>query len=352
LGLSVRLDTPLPAFALRIDERVDHGVVAVVGPSGAGKSSVLEMIAGLRRAASGAVVNDGEAWLDTDRGINRPPQTRRVGYLFQDLALFPHLSALENVAWGVPGSRRQRRARAMELLERFGTGALSARRADRLSGGERRRVALARALGRDPQVLLLDEPLGGLDAASRRTAIDELGTAVDAVSGPTLLVTHDFADAVDLADEVAVMEQGRIVQRGTPYELGASPASRFVASLVGANTVTGHAARRPDGLTAVRLSSGTELVSADPGAGEVVASIFPADIALAREGPGGSALNAVAATVTGVATLGPRTRVGLRVPEALIAEITTVSARRLDLRVGGPVTAVWKATATVLVAAG
>lgn len=350
MGLSVRLDTPLPAFALRIDERVDHGVLALVGPSGAGKSSVLEMIAGLRRPASGAVVNDGEAWLDTERGINRPPQARRVGYLFQDLALFPHLSALENVAWGVPGPRRERRARATELLERFSAGALSTRRADRLSGGERRRVALARALGRDPDVLLLDEPLGGLDATNRRAAIDELRVALAAVSGPTMLVTHDFSDAADLADEVAVLERGRIVQRGTPHEMGASPASRFVASLVGANTITGHAARRPDGLTSVRLSSGAQLVSADPATGEVVATIFPADIALARERPGGSALNAVAATVTGVATLGPRTRVGLRVPESLIAEITTVSAERLGLSAGEPVTAVWKATATVLVA--
>jgi molybdate transport system ATP-binding protein len=350
LGLSVRLDTPLPAFALRIDERIERGVLALVGPSGAGKSSVLEMIAGLRRPTSGVVVHDDEAWLDTARRINRPPQSRRVGYVFQDLALFPHLSAQDNVAWGIPGPRKERHIRARELLRRFGAEDLARRRADQLSGGERRRVALARALGRDPEVLLLDEPLGGLDATSRRAAIDELRVAIDAVPGPTLLVTHDFGDAADLADHVAVIEKGRIVQRGTPHELGASPASRFVASLVGANTLSGQATARGDGLTSVRLESGTEVVSADHASGRVVATVFPADITLTADEGDGSALNAITAIITGVATLGPRTRVRLEVPEPLIAEITTVSAERLGLMAGRAVIANWKATATTLVA--
>ena len=350
MGLSVRLDTPLPQFRLRVDLEIGPGVLALVGPSGAGKSSVLEMIAGLRRPESGVVVSDGRSWLDTARGIARPPEARRVGYVFQDLALFPHLSALENVAWGISGPRRARREEARALLERFDAAALAGRRARDLSGGERRRVALARAIGRRPEILLLDEPLAGLDADGRRGAIEQLRVAIEQTPGPTVLVTHDYPDAADLADEVAVIQDGTVVQRGTPRDIGAAPASRFVAALVGANTLHGAACARADGLTSVRLEGGALLISADRAAGDVVATIFPADVILGDDGAG-SSMNRVSATVESVAVAGPRARVVLSLPERMVAEVTTVSAERLGLAPGVRTTAAWKATAMRLVAA-
>jgi ABC-type sulfate/molybdate transport systems ATPase subunit len=350
MALSVRLDTPLPAFALRIDEHVSGGVLALVGPSGAGKTTVLEIIAGLRRPRAGSVISDGVVWLDTASAVELAPQRRRVGYVFQDLALFPNLSARDNVAWGIPLPRDERRRRAMELLERFGAGHTARRRARELSGGERRRVALARALGSDPRVLLLDEPLEGLDAESRRTAITELRIAADAIHGPTIIVTHDLADAAELADRVVVLDRGRIVQRGSPRELGASPSSPFVARLVGANTLRGRARPAGGGLTAIRLAGGAEILSAHPAKGDVVASVFPSDIRLARVRPDEPRLNAISAGVEAVSTLGPRTKVRLALPEAMVAEVDTAAADRLGLERGDAVVALWDPAATVVVA--
>ena len=204
--------------------------LALAGPSGAGKTSVLRIATGLLRPSRGRVACGDRTWLDTDRGVDVPPEQRRCGYVFQDYALFPAMTALQNVAFPLRGDRR----RAHELLDRFGIARLADARPATLSGGEKQRVALARALARRPDALLLDEPLSALDARTRASAARTLREILDEVDVPALLVTHDFAEAAELGDRVGVVDAGRIVQEGTATELAARPATSFVADFTGA----------------------------------------------------------------------------------------------------------------------
>jgi molybdate transport system ATP-binding protein len=205
--------------------------LALAGPSGAGKTSVLRTVAGLLRPRAGRVICGGDVWLDTARGIDVPPERRRCGYLFQEYALFGHLSAWRNVAYALHETPRgEREDRARELLDRFGLAARADARPATLSGGERQRVALARALARRPAALLLDEPLSALDARTRAAAARELAGVIRDAGVPVLLVTHDFAEAALLGDRVAVMDGGRVLQDGSASALAAAPASAFVAS--------------------------------------------------------------------------------------------------------------------------
>jgi molybdate transport system ATP-binding protein len=318
--------------------------LAVAGPSGAGKTTLLRRIAGLA-AARGTITCDDRTWLDSGRGTNVPPEERRVGFVFQDYALFPHMTALANVQFGAGRSDG-----AAALLERLGIDATTAaRKPPSLSGGERQRVALARALARDPAALLLDEPLAALDRRTRARAARELKAILDDVAVPTVLVTHDFDEAAVLGDEVAVLDEGRIVQQGPASQLAAQPASAFVADLTGAVVLTGLARRGPSGLTHVTLDGGGSLYSVDEIEGPVGVSVHPWDIALADSEPSGSTNNHLRARVETVTTIGNRVRVGLQAAQPLAAEITAASAERLGLRAGTNVVATWKATATRLV---
>jgi molybdate transport system ATP-binding protein len=345
----------LGALALDVALAVSPGeCLALAGPSGAGKTSVLRVAAGLLRPERGLVEAGDETWLDTTRGIDVPPERRRCGYVFQEYALFPHLTAWQNVAYplrGVP--RRERRERALGLLERFGLAELADSRPRTLSGGERQRVALARVLAREPGVLLLDEPLSALDARTRAAAARELAAVLRDVRVPALLVTHDFAEAAQLGDRVGVIDRGRVIQTGTPSELAATPRSAFVADFTGAVVLTGVARSGPNGLTHVELDGGGEVTSTDPGEGPVAVSVYPWEIAIEPAGtppPPGSTQNHIAAEVLSLTTVGNRVRLGLAGPQPLAAEITRVSAEQLGLRAGTPVTASWKAAATRLVA--
>ncbi len=188
--------------------------LALAGPSGAGKSTALRIVAGLERADAGVVSLNGERWLDTAAGIDVPAEQRGCGFLFQSYALFPNLSAWENVAYGMREPRRERRSLALELLERFRLGGLADARPLDFSGGERQRVALARALACRPRALLLDEPLSALDARTRAEAGRSLAEALATAQVPSLLVTHDFEEAAVFGDEVAILDAGRVVQRG------------------------------------------------------------------------------------------------------------------------------------------
>jgi molybdate transport system ATP-binding protein len=328
--------------------------LALAGPSGAGKTSVLRVVAGLTTPAGGRVECGGEIWLDTARGIDVPPEDRGCGYVFQEYALFGHLRAWQNVAYGLRGgTRAQRRARALELLDRFGLAARADARPRTLSGGERQRVALARALARRPRVLLLDEPLSALDPRTRAGAGRELAAVLRESGVPAVLVTHDFTEAALLGDRVGVIDGGRVVQEGTPAELAAAPASSFVADFTGAVVLTGTARRRPDGLTHVALDGGGEVVSLDAGDGAVAVSVYPWEIAILPPGaPAGSAQNRVEADVQTITAIGSRIRVGLAAPQPLVAEVSEVAVRDLHLAPGVRVTASWKAAATRLVAAG
>ncbi|HEY7453598.1 MAG TPA: ABC transporter ATP-binding protein [Thermoleophilaceae bacterium] len=353
--LTVQASTSLGELQLDVELSVGRGeCVALAGPSGAGKTSVLRVAAGLLRPDRGRVEADGETWLDTERDIDVPAERRRCGYVFQHYALFPHLSAWQNVAYPLQGmSRAERRERALDLLDRFGLAALADARPHTLSGGERQRVAVARALARQPDVLLLDEPLSALDARTRAAAARELLGVLRESEAPALLVTHDFAEAAQLGDRVGIIDRGRVVQEGTASELAATPRSSFVADFTGAVVLTGTARQAPDGLTRVELDGGGTVTSTDAGAGPVAVSVYPWEIAVepAKDEPHGSAQNRLTAEVLSVTTVGNRVRLGLAGPQPLVAEITLASAERLQLHPGARVTATWKATATRLVTA-
>jgi molybdate transport system ATP-binding protein len=349
--LRVEARTRLGALDLDLTVEVAPGeCLAVAGPSGAGKTSLLRVAAGLLRPDHGLVEASGETWLDTRRGLDLPPERRRCGYLFQEYALFPHLSAWQNVAYPLRGPDRRRRAAA--LLDRFGMSALADSRPSTLSGGERQRVALARALAREPDVLLLDEPLSALDARTRAGAVRELGALLRDADVPAVLVTHDFAEAAALGDRVAIVDAGRLLQEGTPSDLAAAPQSAFVADFTGAVVLTGTAHGAPDGLTHVELDGGGAVTSTDRAAGPVAVSVYPWEIAIepAGEAPHGSTQNRLAAEVLSVTVVGNRVRLGLAGPQPLAAEITRTSADALGLRPGVRVTASWKAAATRVVA--
>ncbi|MGE5407535.1 MAG: ATP-binding cassette domain-containing protein [Syntrophothermus sp.] len=351
-ALRFRLEAPLRSFELDLDLAARAGgPLALCGPSGAGKTSALRAIAGLLRPRAGRVALGAETWFDAARGIDLAPERRRCGVVFQDYALFPRMSALRNVAYGIQGSGRERREAARAMLARFGVAGLAEALPGSLSGGESQRVALARALAADPGALLLDEPLSALDAATRRGAIEELRRLLAELEVPTVLVTHSFDDAALLAAEIAILDRGAVVQRGDAATISARPSSPFVADLAGATLLRGEASAEPGGLTLVRLEGGGELRSVDPGRGAVAVSVFPWEISL--EPPGAvrsdSMLNRLAGEVTSLTTVGNRTRVGISLPQPLTAEITAGSAARLGLRPGSRVVAAWKAAATRVV---
>jgi molybdate transport system ATP-binding protein len=353
-GLEARVRTPLRGFDLELGLRAEPGApVALVGRSGSGKTSMLRTIAGLLSPTTGRVESGDALWLDTEHGVDLAPERRGCGFLFQDYALFPQMSAWRNVAYGMRRPRRERRPAALALLERFGVAALAEARPATMSGGERQRVALARALAARPPVLLLDEPLAALDSTTRREAIGELRAVFAETGTPVVLVTHSFEEAAALAGELIVIEVGREIQRGGAAEISASPASAFVADFSGAVVLRGAASGEGD-LTVVRLPGGATVWSADRARGPVALSVFPWEISIEADseparGGADSRLNRLACKVTTITTIGSRARIGLAAPEPLVAEITAASAARLDLRPGARVTAVWKATATRLI---
>jgi len=332
-----RITVPLRSFDLSLSLEVSS-TTALVGPSGAGKSTVLRAVAGLVRPTGGRIRCGDAVWFDAAAGVNEPPDRRGVGLVFQDYALFPHLTVRENVEF----SRRQP---ADEYLERFRIRHLERARPSDLSGGERQRVALARALARDPDVLLLDEPLSALDAHTRVEVRAELQELLRDLGLPVVLVSHDFDDAAALADRVGVIIDGQIRQTGTPSELVARPADPFVASFTGANLLRGHA-ERVGALTRVLLDDGTSIVTVEEGTGAVVVAIYPWDVTVSAHRPDDSAMNVIAGPVQSLVELGNRVRVTVG---SVSADVTADSVARLGLHVGQPAFASFKATGTRLV---
>jgi molybdate transport system ATP-binding protein len=338
--LDFTLDLPLREFALDVELTIGREVVALVGPSGAGKTTVLRALAGLRRAR-GRVCVDGADWLNSERGIDLPAEERSVGLVFQEYALFPHLTVRKNVEFGRKGGAA--------LLERFGLARLADAKPRDLSGGERQRVALARALAPDPAVLLLDEPLSALDAHTRGEVRNELQVLLREAERPTLVVTHDFEDAATLAGKVGVLVEGRLRQLGTPAELVASPADPFVASLTGANVMRGLARPIIAGLTELELPTGERIRSTDSAEGEAVAVVYPWEITLSQTPPADSAQNHIGGWIASLVPIGNRVRVRIG---PITAEITKASSDQMELRVGDPAVASFKATATKLLRHG
>lgn len=321
----------------------DDEVVALLGPNGAGKSTTVRAVAGLLGIERGRIAVDDVVLDEPAAGTFVPTEDRPVGVVFQDHLLFPRMSVLDNVAFGLRArglDRRQARDSALELLGRFDLGDRAADRPGTLSGGQSQRVALARALATEPAVLLLDEPLASLDATTRIHVRAELRRHLTGFRGARLLVTHDPVDALVLADRLVIIEDGAVVQEGRPADVTARPASRYVADLVGLNLLEG----RREGDRAVHLVSGGSLAVADPVPGDEVAiAIRPQAVTLHRHEPEGSARNAWAATVADLEAAGDRIRVRLDGPVPVVAEVTAASSLDLDLTPGTPVWASVKA---------
>jgi ABC-type sulfate/molybdate transport systems ATPase subunit len=298
-------------------------VVAVVGPNGAGKTTLVHALAGLEGAR-------GHARIDGADLLGLPPQERAVGVVFQDRRLFPHLSALENVAFGprVQGAdQAAARAAAHEALDRLGVADLADRRPKRLSGGQAQRVAIARALVTEPRLLLLDEPFTGLDVRVAAELRIELAHRLSEYSGVTILVTHDALDALTLANRVVVLDAGKVVQAGSPDEVAARPQTEHVARLVGLNVVRD---------------------------GAVLRAFPPSAVTVALDRPADSSRNHWAGTVRGAAPHGDavRLQVGTDGGPDLIADVTPAATRDLGLATGRRVWLAVKETAITSYAAG
>jgi molybdate transport system ATP-binding protein len=230
--LEVAIRKSLPGFTLDVEWSAGDGVAALFGPSGAGKTLTLQCMAGLVRPDAGRIVVDGQVLFDSVAGIDVRPQRRRVGYVFQGYALFPHLTVRGNVGFGLR-DRAERRRREDEVMARLGIEAFAERFPRELSGGQRQRVALGRALATDPALLLLDEPLSALDLPLRQALRDELRSVLTDWGIAAVLVTHDLTEAYRLGDRIVVYEEGRVIQAAPRAELLWQPSSRSVARIMG-----------------------------------------------------------------------------------------------------------------------
>ncbi len=339
----------LGALDLEVALRAEAGeVVALLGPNGAGKSTVLRALAGLLPLDQGYVEIDGRRFDDPGARRSVPPEGRPVGMVFQDYLLFPHLSLLENVAFG-PRAQGMDKAAARERahggLERVGLGELVQAKPRSISGGQAQRVALARALATEPRLLLLDEPFAALDAGTRLSVRRDLRTYLARFPGVTILVTHDMVDALALAQRVVVLEAGAVIQSGTFEQIATRPRSRYVADLVGVNLLRGTGRG-----TTVDLGHRAEVVVAEPSRGPVLVMIQPSSVTLHRLAPESSARNVWPCVVTGIDALGSRVRIQLEVTGGmpLTAEVTPAAVAALGLEERASVWASVKATEVVV----
>ncbi len=338
---------------IEADLRLETGkspVTVLFGPSGSGKTTLLRCLAGLERPDEGKITFGGEVWFDSSAGISTSPQRRRIGFLFQEYALFPHLSVRENVAFGLDhagaGARVEGLLRVMELEGAAG------RRPAELSGGERQRVALARALAVRPRLLLLDEPLSALDAPNRDRLRSELRRRLAGSGVPAIVVTHDRLEALALGDRIAVMSEGRILQSGQVEEVFSRPADLEVARIVGVETVVAGRVLSKEGGLATVEAGGVRLLALDPGGldGEVLICIRAEEVTLEGASPGrSSARNRVSGKVVGLSPEGPLVRVEIDCGFRLAALVTRQAREELGLSEGDSITAVVKAPAVHLI---
>ena len=343
--LTAHVQVELDSFTLDAELSIDAGrTVAVVGPNGAGKTTLLNALAGLRAISAGRIELDGTVFDDPEQGVYVPPERRPVGVVFQDNLLFPHLTAVDNVAFGLRarGVRRtEARRDAASWLQRVGLDGREQARPKELSGGQAQRVALARALATQPAMLLLDEPLAALDANTRNEVRRDLRRHLATFPGVRLLITHDPVDAAVLADHVIVLDNGRVAQTGTPAEITRRPRTGWVAELAGTNLFTGTASA--DGHVA--LEHGSVLVSADHlTPGPVFAVVHPRAVSVHRSRPEGSARNTWRGRVTAVEPVGDRFRLQVDADPPVVAEVTSAAVHDIGLTDGVEVWVAVKAT--------
>jgi molybdate transport system ATP-binding protein len=341
VSLAARVAVQRGSLALDVEVQVADGeVLAVLGPNGAGKSTLLRVLAGLLPPDDGRVAVDGTVW--DDDGTHLPAHRRPLGVVFQDALLFPHLTVGENVEFGLRtrGIRRaERRAATDAWLDRVGLGGHGTRRPAELSGGQAQRAALARALVGAPALLLLDEPLSALDARTRLVVRAELRRHLGDFAGSAVLVTHDPVDAMALADRVVVIEEGRVVQSGTPDEVNRRPRTEYVARLAGLSLLAGMGEGR-----AVRLPAGGMVAVAEEASGPVFAAVRPESVALYLTRPDGSPRNVWPVRLIGATPHGATVRCELAGEVPLVADITATAFAELGLTPGAEVWATVKAS--------
>lgn len=345
MSLTARVQLLKGSLDLRAEITAEsRQVVALLGPNAAGKTTLLRALAGLVPISHGSVTLDDLVLDDTAHHVHVPTENRPIGVVFQDYLLFPHLSALDNVAFGLRTRGRGRkaaRAAALTWLGRMGLVDQADARPRALSGGQAQRVALARALATEPRLLLLDEPLAAMDAGARAELRRELGRHLAAFEGTCLVVTHDPIEAMTLADRLVVMDAGRVVQSGPPADVAARPRSPYVADLLGLNLYRGRARG-----TTVEIAGGMSLTVGDSaGSGrEVFAVLAPRAVSLHRRRPEGSPRNVWAGVAGPIELVGERVRVQVGGPLPIVAEITPAAVAELRLGDGGPVFVSVKAT--------
>ncbi len=359
--LAVNAIKRLRDIILQVDLTFGVGVTALVGPSGAGKSTLLRLIAGLVRPDEGTITLGRATLDDCARQYHVSPGKRDISLVFQEYALFPHLSVAENVGYGLRARRvgsGERHRRVSAMLNRLGIASLAGERPARLSGGQRQRVALARALVLQPRALLLDEPLAALDVQTRAAVRNELRAFFADLAIPVLLVTHDYADALAFRERIVIMDGGRVIQDGPHTALLSHPRSRFVADFTGVNYYqgvvdTGGALDESAVRVQVQDSDiAIHAVATAPVTGPVSVTVRPWDVVLATERPSSSARNVLPGLVRDVLPLGGRVRVTLAVgprhATALVAEITPDAVESLDCHEGQTLYASFKATAVTV----
>jgi molybdate transport system ATP-binding protein len=313
----------------------------LLGPNGAGKTTAVGALAGLLPIDAGKISLNAMVLDDPSAGVFVPASDRRVGVVFQDYHLFPHLTVRDNIGFGLQSrgaGRGRSRSRADEWLERFGLSGVGHRRPGELSGGQAQRVALARALITEPDLLLLDEPLAALDVSTRAQTRRMLARHLQEFGGPRLLITHEPSEAFLLGDEIHVLEDGRVTQSGSADDVRLRPRTPYVAEVAGANFFHGQA----DG-GQVRIGSHRLLV-ADQVEGSVIVTIRPSAISVHLQEPGGSARNAWRTHVDLIEPLGERVRLRTGSPLELTVEITAAAASELQLRQASEIWVAIKAT--------
>ncbi len=329
------------------------GVTALFGPSGCGKTTFLRCLAGLSHPDQGIIEFRGQSWFSSERRIAVSPQQRDIGFLFQEYALFPHLSVRENIAFGLLDiSSGDRETRVAQMLKLFDLKGLEQRLPREISGGQQQRVALARTLARRPKMLLLDEPLSSLDAPLREQLRREMRKVFAELETPVILVTHDRIEAIALADRVAVMDEGKIQQIGSVHEVFTRPRTAALAQLVGMETIVlGEILEIREGLATIQVGS-VHLLAVAPleNVRFVSVCIKGEDVSLQRGTIGSSSVrNHLTATITALTPEGPLVRVGLDCGFEITSLITRPSAEELQLKIGDSITAMFKVPAIHLV---
>jgi molybdate transport system ATP-binding protein len=355
MALVVSVAKKLPSgLTVAADLRLSFpSVLVLFGPSGSGKTTLLRCIAGLERPDAGRILYGDEVWFDAAEHRWLPPQKRRVGYLFQEYALFPHLTVEENIAYGLGSlSVREQRERVAEMMELLQIDARRGQRPGELSGGERQRVALARALAPRPRVLLLDEPLSALDAPTRERLRSELRRLLVSFNIPTIVVTHDRLEALALGDQMAVLIGGQLRQVGSVSEVFSRPADVTVAEAVGMENVLPAQVTRSERDVVTVDVNGRELIAVGSvSTGRVFACIRAEDVLLftGERASSVSARNRLRGRITALSYEGPLVRVTLECGFPLVAVITRQACEELALREGESVTAAIKAAAIHLI---